>query len=339
MAPDINWLLAPGIELLTAFAVSLAGCGLYRPVALRWRIVDIPNERSSHAVPTPKGGGVGLVLGLAAAILVAAGSSPWPPEYVWLLGLTGLLALAGIVDDGRGVPVAWRLALYGVACCIAVWVLRWPLFLEQFPEQSPILFAVPLALLTVYALWLLNLFNFMDGIDGLAAAEAVFVCTAAALLALLNGGSSHFILFCLLTAAACLGFLCWNWAPARLFLGDSGSVPLGFLLAALSLVGVVPLHCWLILLAVFVGDASFTLVWRVCTGQNILRAHRLHAYQRLSRHWNSHERVVWAVTAFNALWLAPLALLALYSPKWAVPALVAAYLPLLLLWLRAVKLP
>jgi Fuc2NAc and GlcNAc transferase len=313
--------------LLVTLIAAILCCGGYRQLALRWHLFDLPNARSSHTQPTPGGGGIGLFLGLLAGVFVLGGSQP----YTLLLFLAGLLVLTGALDDHYGLSVGLRFPLYTLACLAAVWLLWWPL-----PWWS-------LILALVYSLWILNLFNFMDGIDGIAASEAVFVAAAAGLLALANGGDGYYVQFCFLLAAASAGFLCWNWAPARLFMGDAGSISIGFLLAALSLQGqasgALPLVCWLILLAVFIADASATLLWRAATGQAITQAHSLHLYQRLARHWSSHSRVVIALQAYNLLWLLPLAVLALLWPEWAAAALLAAYGPVLLAWLKAVKLP
>jgi Fuc2NAc and GlcNAc transferase len=313
--------------LLVTLIAAIVCCGGYRRLALRWHLFDLPNARSSHTQPTPGGGGIGLFLGLLAGVFVLGGSQP----YNLLLLLAGLLVLTGALDDRYSLSIGLRFPLYGLTCLAAVWLLLWPL-----PWWW-------LALALVYSLWLLNLFNFMDGIDGIAASETVFVAAAAGLLALANSGDAYYVQFCFLLAAASAGFLCWNWAPARLFMGDAGSISIGFLLAALSLQGqangALPLVCWLILLAVFIADASATLWWRAVTGQAITQAHSLHLYQRLARHWSSHSRVVITLQAYNLLWLLPLAVLALLWPEWAAAALLAAYVPVLLVWLKAVKLP
>lgn len=312
---------------LAALIAVIVCCGVYRQLALRWHWFDLPNARSSHIQPTPSSGGIGLFLGLLAGVFLLG----WSQPYSLLLSLAGLLVLAGALDDRYGLAVGLRFPLYALACLASVWLLLWPLPLWW------------LVLAVAYALWILNLFNFMDGIDGIAAAEAVFVAAAAGLLALGNGADGYYVYFCWLLAASCAGFLCWNWAPARLFMGDAGSISIGFLLASLSLLGqasgALPLLCWLILLAVFIADASATLLWRAVTGQAITQAHSLHLYQRLARHWSSHRRVVMVMLAYNLLWLLPLAALALFLPEWAVAALLAAYVPVLLGWLKAVKLP
>ena len=234
------------LTLLVAALVTWFGCLLYRRIALRHQIVDVPNERSSHTVPTPRGGGIGVMLGVAAAHLLSnwvgveavapSGATVSVGVYSSMLWVAGLLLLVGLLDDRLGLPVWLRFPLYALACFGALWWLLWPLALWQFLLGG------------LFALWLVNLYNFMDGIDGIAAAEAIFVCVAAALLSTWQVGFSDYASFCLVIAAACVGFLFLNWAPASLFLGDTGSIPLGFLLAMLSLwgaeSGLLPLACW-----------------------------------------------------------------------------------------------
>ena len=180
----------------------------------------------------------------------------------------------------------------------------------------------------------------MDGIDGIAATQCVLACFGAALLAWLGGapGSENYAAFCLLLVAAQVGFLFWNWPPARLFMGDAGSVPTGLMLSGLALLGwTEDLSCWLILLAVFITDASWTLLWRFLTGQPVTQAHSQHAYQRLSRYWQSHLAVDLLLVAINALWLLPLAWAASRLPGYALIFVILAYLPLLIGMVRARK--
>jgi Fuc2NAc and GlcNAc transferase len=315
-----------------AFFATLVASGLYLKVARRLRLFDHPNERSAHVEPTPRGGGLGIFAGLYAALaLPLLLGQPWAAPYPGLLLLATVLLLAGVVDDRYGLSVSLRLPGYALACAAMVWLVlgHAPLWLQLVAA--------------VYALWLLNLFNFMDGIDGIAASEAGFVFGAAALVSALAGTWSAYALFCCIAAAACLAFLWWNWAPARLFMGDAGSVPLGFLLASLSLLGqasgAVPLSCWLILLAVFITDATYTLCWRAIQGERVTQAHSRHLYQRLARHWGRHSPVVLAMTVYNLLWLLPCAVAVLHWPRWTWAWVLAAYLPLLPVRVKADKLP
>jgi len=317
------------IILLVTLALSIVLCGLYLQLARRWQILDRPNERSSHQQPTPHGGGAGLMLAFCIGLLGAGlHYGPWPPGYGLVAGLALLLMLLGIVDDLLSLSVRLRLALYGLACLVAALsVLPTPL------TGITVLGVATATLLALAMLWLVNLYNFMDGIDGIAATQCVLACSAAAGLSWQPAGNSY-AMFCLLLAASHLGFLLWNWPPARLFMGDAGSIPTGFLLASLALLGAVQgqLHpaCWLILLAVFISDASWTLVWRMASGQPFTRPHRLHAYQRLSVYWGSHQRVDLLLSAVFVAWLLPLAWLLEIYPNYAILLVILAYLPLLL---------
>jgi len=314
------------ITVALTFALSVLFCGLYLRLARRWRIIDQPNERSSHRAPTPHGGGAALLSAFATGLLLSTVyGAAWPWPYGLLVVVALLLMALGILDDLLALPVRLRLPLYGLACLLTAWVL--------VPPTGSILTTLWLLPVALAMLWLVNLYNFMDGIDGIAATQCVLACGAAALLCA-QGFTSHYALFCLLLGASHLGFLVWNWPPARLFMGDAGSVPTGFLLAALALLGSVEgqLHpaCWLVLLAVFITDASWTLLWRIATGQPFTRPHRLHAYQRLSVYWGSHRSVDLLLVVVFLCWLLPLAWLLQNYPDHAFLLVILAYLPLLL---------
>jgi len=318
--------MALGLTLILSFLL----CGLYLHCARRWQILDTPNERSSHRLPTPHGGGAGLLLAFLLGVAFSALSyGSWPAPYLLLSAVSLCLVLVGIADDLWNLPVRLRLPAYAFCCLLTAWVLMDPLGSESPVVMLSVLLPVALAML-----WLVNLYNFMDGIDGIAALQCALACAGAALLAWAGGGGDSYPLFCLLLAAAHLGFLFWNWPPARLFMGDAGSIPSGYLLAALVLAGAVqglldPL-CWLVLLAPFITDATWTLVWRMATGQPFTQAHRLHAYQRLSARWGSHLRVDLLLLLITALWLYPLAWAVWLFPGYALLLVILAYIPLLL---------
>jgi Fuc2NAc and GlcNAc transferase len=317
------------IALGAALLSTVLFCWLYLPLARRLQWLDRPNRRSAHSVPVPHGGGVAIVLGLACGMFAAW---PWPVEYLLLAGLGGLLMMVGVADDVWKLSVRSRIVIY--ACCSLALVG------QLLPDVPALALIVP----AIACLWMINLYNFMDGIDGLAATQCVLACCSAALLAWGRGaqGGEDYAAFCLLLAAAQLGFLFWNWPPARLFMGDAGSVPTGLMLFGLALLGwtqgALNPACWLILLAAFIADASWTLLWRFFTGQPVTQAHSLHAYQRLSREWGSHLGVDLLLIALNALWLFPLAWAASSWPQHAWILVILAYLPLLAGMVRAGKL-
>lgn len=312
--------------LVTLLASALL-CGLYLQLARRWQILDRPNARSSHRLPTPHGGGLPLFLALLLGLVAAAVSgSALPDVYLVITGMSLLLVGMGVLDDLRGLSVRTRFFGYGLVCGVTAALL--------LPPVDGIT-SVALATAAAFALlWMLNLYNFMDGIDGIAALQCIQAAVSVALLSWFSTGDAAYAGYCLMLAAAHAGFLAWNWPPARLFMGDAGSVPTGYLLGVLALLGAVqgtvPLEVWLILLAPFIVDASYTLVWRVVTGQPFTRPHRMHAYQRLSRHWGGHLPVDMALLAVHALWLFPLALTLTVWPKFPVLLVILAYLPLLI---------
>ena len=317
------------IALAITLLASAALCWLYLPVARRLQLLDQPNERSAHSLPTPHGGGVAVLLGLALGAMIAG---PWAGDYLLVLGLGIALMIVGVLDDLWNLSVRLRFALYA-GCSILLADLLLP------SASVFLLVAVSLAIL-----WMVNLYNFMDGIDGIAATQCILACGSAALLAWDRGapGASEYAFFCLLLAAAQLGFLLWNWPPARLFMGDAGSIPTGLMLSGLTLLGwsggLLNPACWLILLAVFIADASWTLGCRLVTGQPITQAHSLHAYQRLSRYWGSHLLVDLLLVAINAVWLFPLAWAASSLPDYALILVILAYLPLLVGMVRMRKI-
>lgn len=315
------------VMMLVAAVVSWLVCALVQSNARRWQLVDVPNGRSLHTAPTPRGGGLGIVVAFCVALagFVLVGQLKWTEVVVLLPAL--VIALLGFIDDRRSLGV--RLRLFIQLSCASAIVL---LVDVDVPVAVP--HGVVVAALVIYVAWLINLYNFMDGIDGIAATQAITVLAGASLIAWMQTGQAGPASWWLLVAA-CGGFLLWNWAPAKLFMGDSGSTFIGAVLATWSLgMDVVPLVCWLILMAVFIGDASYTLMRRAWHREPIWKPHRSHLYQRLAQRWGSHARVCAAVALVNIAWLLPLALAAAWCGSHGMPllqfgALVVAYLPIL----------
>ena len=187
--------------------------------------------------------------------------------------------------------------------------------------------------------WTLNLFNFMDGIDGIAACEAVFVAWGGALLALFGGSSIEVPTVALMLGAACCGFLLWNWPPARIFMGDVGSGYIGYFVSVLAVAATrdnaVAVWVWLVLGGGFFVDSTVTLLRRTLRGERIHEAHRSHAYQWLARSWGSHRRVTVAIMMLNLIWLLPCAFLATLHPDHAVAIVIVALVPLVALAIAA----
>lgn len=272
---------------LTAFAVTIAAVAWLAGSRISALALDHPNPRSLHQTPIPRTGGLGLHAGILCAWLLARPDLPLP-----LWAGFGLLLAVSIIDDVRGVPVILRFAAHLLAAA----TLAAGLMLEDFGALT--------ALIAMFAVaWMTNLYNFMDGSDGLAGGMTVIGFSAYGVAAWLSG-STAFAALNLGIAAAAAAFLVFNFHPARIFMGDAGSIPLGFLAAALGLLGWLR-HDWTVWFPVlvfspFIVDASVTLARRLARRERVWEAHRDHYYQRLVRMGWGHRKTAWAEYALMA---------------------------------------
>jgi Fuc2NAc and GlcNAc transferase len=288
------------IWLLVCVGGTARAVGAFRDYALSRGMIDVPNHRSSHREATARGGGIVIVAVCLAGVALALALGWLAPRAALALGGGGIaVAAVGWLDDRNGVPARVRLLVHFAAAAWAVFCIRPALLL---PGLAQPLAGVAADVLAVFGIvWLVNLYNFMDGIDGIAGGEAVTTGVAGgAMLWLVAPGIA---LLYLTTGAAALGFLRWNWAPARIFMGDVCSGFLGFLFAALALaaerVAGVPSVLLLLPLLVFILDATWTLFARLLRGERVHEAHRTHTYQRLVAAGWSHARVSTLVIACN----------------------------------------
>jgi Fuc2NAc and GlcNAc transferase len=253
------------------------------------------------------------------------------------IGSGATVALVGFLDDHRPIGIHWRFLTHVAA---ALWSLGWLGGLPQVDVAGVSLHLGWLGdvLAAICLVWLLNLYNFMDGIDGIAGCEAVTVCLAAAALYLQRSGVGQEWLLPALLAMAALGFLLWNWPPAKIFMGDAGSGFLGMMLGVMA-VRVAWLEsrllwAWLILLGVFVVDATVTLFRRMQRSEKPHEGHHSHAYQHAALRHGAHSRVTLAVGALNLFWLLPLAWCVVVGWLDGLLGLLIAYAPLVWLGLR-----
>ncbi|GLO52028.1 glycosyltransferase WbpL [Pseudomonas putida] len=274
------------------------------------------------------------LLALAGLLVTGKLDSGW----AWaMFGAGCAVAALGFLDDHGHVPARWRLLGHFIA---ALWLMSWA---GGLPSDIAVFGRILHwgwegdLLCGFYLVWMLNLYNFMDGIDGIASVEAVTTCLGGALAALI-AGQTGLVAPALLLAAAAGGFLLWNFPPARIFMGDAGSGFLGMMLAALSIQAAQAapelLWSWLILLGVFVVDATWTLLRRMARGEKFYEAHRSHAYQFASRQHGRHRPITIAIVAINVLWLLPLSLMVAGGWLDGLTGSLIAYLPLLLLAIR-----
>jgi len=319
--------------LLAALAAAWLCTGLIRRYALISNMIDVPNQRSSHTLPTPRGGGMAIVVVFLFSLGALFALGLLTPKQGWaLFGAGAWVAVVGFLDDHRHIPAGWRLLAHFIG---AGWGLYW---LGGFPPLPLFGQAVDLGWIghifgLFYLVWLLNLYNFMDGIDGIAGIEAITACLGGVLLFLLSGNESIWLEPALL-AAAVAGFLLWNFPPAKIFMGDAGSGFLGILLGLISIqaawLNPNLFWSWLCLLGVFIVDATLTLLQRFRRGEKLHEAHRSHAYQFAARRFGSHRPVTLFVGAVNLFWLLPLAVSIGLGLLNGILGVALAYLPLLL---------
>ncbi|MBM5461588.1 glycosyltransferase family 4 protein [Pseudomonas sp. P66] len=325
------WLIPAGC------CASFVLTGLLRKYALARQLIDVPNTRSSHTVATPRGGGGAIVFTFLVALmilfqmeLISTGS------FSALGGAGALVALVGFIDDHGHIAARWRLAGHFLA---GIWVLFW---VGGMPVLSLFGFILESGWITTtlalfYLVWVLNLYNFMDGIDGLASVEAICACLGICVLYWVTG-HGDLVWPPLLLAVSVTGFLIWNFPPAKIFMGDAGSGFLGIVLGVFSLQAAWAspdfFWAWLILLGVFIVDSTFTLIRRLARGEKIYQAHRSHAYQFAARQFGHHLPVTLAVGAINLFWLVPLAFCVVRFRMDGAMVLCIAYAPLLVLALK-----
>ncbi|HET7358917.1 MAG TPA: glycosyl transferase family 4 [Rhodanobacteraceae bacterium] len=321
-----------GAALLCVLAFALAALLAWSAIAYAHRrgLLDTPGRRRSHELPTPRGGGIGIVAGALACAVPAL--LYWPggvsSRLVAAFAAAALLVAAtGWWDDHRALPVLPRLLAQLVAAVAFVAVL----------VGDTTLGAWWLPPLVVLAAWSINLHNFMDGIDGLLGAQALFTGAAFAVIAGV-AGQPALALACAGLAAACAGFLLFNWPPARIFMGDVGSGFVGalvFMLAALLCVRA-PALAWplLIVCSAFVVDAGLTLAWRMLRGRRWYTAHREHLYQYLVRRGWTHARTGCLYMLWNLLLAVPFAWMAMRQPALAPLLCATLYVLAAVLWWR-----
>jgi len=321
--------------ILIIFITSWLLTGCLRHYALSKSLLDIPNERSSHTVVTPRGGGLAIVITFLAAMLLLFVMDEL--EQNIMLGLLGagfLVALTGFIDDHRHIAARWRLLMHFLSAGWILYQLGGLPPLQVFGNTLDLVWFADL-LSVLYLVWLLNLYNFMDGIDGIAGVEAVTVCLGGIVLFLLAGSPGVTYIVPALLLSAVVGFLFWNFPSAKIFMGDVGSGFLGLILGALSIQAawIEPdlFWAWLILLGVFIVDGTVTLIRRIIRKEKFYEAHCSHAYQHASRQLKSHMRVTISIGLINMVWLFPVAVLVSMQYLDGVSGLIIAYTPLIIL--------
>ena len=318
------------VVVFVGFVLTL----LIQKSALKTNRLDIPNERSSHTSPTPRGAGLAVVVAFLFGLVALLVDKSISDDVFLAIALPGLIvAIIGLLDDrGRLTSAKWRLVGHFACALLAVWLVGG---LPELPlTNSTIDFGLAGDITAVvYLVWMLNLFNFMDGIDLITGVQTVTTSAGVAMLLLASTESDFWKVFVVITASI-LGFLFFNLPPAKIFLGDVGSGFIGFITAVISLAIAKdePLVAWamIILLGVFVTDATVTLFRRLLLREHVYVAHRTHAYQHLSKKLNRHLPVSLGVGAINLLFLLPIAWLVTESKIIPIFGVLIAYTPLVI---------
>ncbi len=298
------------IVLALILLLSIFTTGLLRKYALSRSVIDIPNERSSHTVPTPRGGGATIVIFILWVTGYCFFSDLITINILLALGLGIIIvAITGWVDDHKHVPAFIRAMLYGIASTVSIYYLDSEYII--FSSSQELVFKyVLIAAAVILIVWLINLYNFMDGTDGFAAIQTICTAAMSSFLFYSAGQEAMFLISVVIVVSTC-GFLYWNWPPAKMFMGDVGSCVLGFSFGVLAIIGEmtnsISLSIWFVLLSVFICDATFTLLYRIARHEKWYEAHKSHAYQRLVSLGVSHKKLALIFIAINIILLWPLA--------------------------------
>jgi len=300
------------------FLLSAGLTRLMLNYAPQFGLLDAPNHRSSHTLPTPKGGGLAVAISFYVALFFLYTLNDIPADLFALLLLGSLaIALLGLQDDRKHIPSMLRFLIQIVVAIGSLWAIHGLAHIDLgFVTWHGYLLGFSVALYGI--VWMINLYNFMDGIDGLAASEALSVAANALVLLYFFAPMTSFTPILLVLMGAVGGFLIFNWSPAKIFMGDIGSSFLGYLFALIAILsiktGVLSLTQWLILLSGFWFDATFTLIRRMAQREKWWQAHCTHAFQTMAKKLGAHRPVVLRTLLINTFWLLPLALLCHLRP-------------------------
>ena len=291
--------------ILATFIISIVLSWLLtsqvRKYALAKNLLDIPNVRSSHTVPTPRGGGMAIVIVLVLSGLVSL-LLPNAAIHNIICLLLGTLAFSvlGWQDDKHDLPASARFLIQLLIAALSSAWLLWNVPAWSLSSAGVVI----LLLSTLWITWMANLYNFMDGIDGISAVESIILGVTTSYWFAMSGSISIAII-CIAVAGAAVGFLRWNWSPAKIFMGDAGSLALGAFFAILAIIGAtsldIPFSAFLILYAVYLADSGVTLLTRIFKREKWWQAHRSHFYQRAVQSGFSHSQVSLAVMVINVI--------------------------------------
>jgi Fuc2NAc and GlcNAc transferase len=324
-----------------SFLISVVLTIVYRQLAIKYNILDVPNERSSHKSPVPRGAGITFFISFNLVLALLIQQDILTLKYTFPVFLGGpVIMLLGYWDDISSIPALVRLSVHML---VAFFIFI--LISSGFSKAVEISFLPAWPWLTtafciLFIAWFINLYNFMDGCDGLATSIGMVGAGLISLLSYLSGHKDLAITY-LILAYALAGFLVFNWHPAKVFMGDAGAYFLGYVFGALALVSKMyydsSLYIHLIIFGTFIVDATWTLLRRAMRRERVFNAHRQHAFQKLIKAGWGHARVTSLYVLITVLWLFPMAALCMSYSNISFLFLVIAYLPVFgfVLYMRA----
>lgn len=317
--------------IFVLFFLTVVLVYLYKKIAVYFKIVANPDFRTLHEKPTPRGGGIIFALIFIFTIAAFGNNFDLPQKMFYMLCVGGLFAtIHGFIDDIYNIKPQIKLV---IQLLLGVWVVYW-LISEELLAFHWIPEFILIPLMIFFMIWIINAYNFIDGIDGMATSGAIFISLSVAILLILVDGSVILIHIFALILIVSSGFIIFNWPPASIFMGDSGSIFLGYIFGSLILYSVltneISIWSWLTVLGYFLADTTVTQIMRVILVKKWYLGHRSHAYQNLARITNSHFKVVGGINIYNLLWVLPLTILSALAPEYAYIAAILSVLPALI---------
>jgi Fuc2NAc and GlcNAc transferase len=324
-----------------SFLLTVVFTAYYRKLAVRWKILDIPNDRSSHTQPIPRGAGITFFLSFNIVLGLLMWQQQLAMYYVYPVLLGGpVILILGYWDDLHSLSAVLRLTFHFLAALFIFGLISAGFskavvisFLPNWPWLSAI-FCI------LFIAWFINLYNFMDGCDGLATSIGMVGSGLIAILSYMAGNNDLAIIYVVL-AYALAGFLIFNWHPAKVFMGDAGAYYLGYIFGSLALVSKMyydsSLYLHLIIFGLFIVDATWTLLRRLFRRERVFQGHHMHAFQKLiDRGWG-HARVTSLYILITVLWLFPMAAFSMNFQTMSFLFVVVAYIPIFIfvLYLKA----
>jgi len=318
------------VSIILLGLITFGGVYLYKKIAIKFDIVANPNYRTLHESSVPRGGGVVFSLLFILAIFLI-----WPylklsDNLFLILGVGGgMAALFGFIDDIMNISARIKLSIQLLLSCWVVYCL----YLESLLIMNWMPISIVIAVCLFFMVWTMNAYNFMDGVDGMAASGAIFSSLTLALILFLSDNSVELIPIFILIATTVSGFIIFNWPPATIFMGDAGSVFLGYIFGSFliftTLNGYLSIWSWLIVFGYFFADTTVTQIVRVILIKKWYLAHQSHAYQNLARITGNHLKVTSRVTLYNIIWILPIAIWSALQPEMEILAAILAVTPAL----------